>query len=406
MQHIITNFNDFFTFLDKLYDDKITKIFDVSINNETQLNILDTDSNDTYSYTFEYDEIKDFFNNIFNIKTSILVSNTNGYAFFISKDIWKLFLTSIDELHNKNELYHKFYILKKNGKKREIIAPSEKIKPYLQSINKFFQTAYDYKNNSFQVAYKKNKNVINNAILHKDNNYIFKIDLKDFFPSCKRDYVRKYISFLFSSCPNNTFLIEKFLDLILYNDGLFIGNPVSGTLANVIISSPVLYIKFMCDKMNINFSVYADDMTFSSSRFISKDMILNIFNKAFLYYNMDKDFVLNTDKCYGLSNSNRFITGVAINNKDQLTCRRRKYNRIRQTLYQLNNNDKSHIVSKNKIKNKDPESYWTLEQLKGNIAYCLMVDYSGKIVKLLSKYSSVVKKYKLLSQETCLKYNI
>ena len=94
-------------------------------------------------------------------------------------------------------------------------APNDEIKVPLQHLNHLLQSVYDKRNIDFQVAYKKGKSVYDNAKIHEGNKYVFNIDLKDFYPSCKRDLVRKYISFLFNGALNKSELIETFLDIIL-----------------------------------------------------------------------------------------------------------------------------------------------------------------------------------------------
>ena len=44
---------------------------------------------------------------------------------------------------------------------------------------------------------------------------------------------------------------------------VFIGSPVSGTLANVAISNAVQYMNNICKKHGMKLSVYADDISFS-----------------------------------------------------------------------------------------------------------------------------------------------
>lgn len=395
----LNNSKDYINFLNSLYFRKIFSNVEI-INNGSNLNINLKNKNEEYEYTYENEKIKDFFNNWLstNVTHTSVVDSSSNYQIFICSAIQELLLNAETKKDKNEELIHKFYIPKKSGGKREIIAPCEEIKEPLQKINKILQNVYDIKNEDFQVAYKKGKNVVNNAEMHTNNERVFKIDLKDFFPSCKRNYVVEKINFLFrNNIPNRSFIMDKFLETILYNDGLYIGNPVSGTLANAIISKPVKYLKNICKKTGMEFSVYADDMTFSSNKFIVKQYVIDIFNTAFSAFHMEKDFVLNAKKCYGLSKSNRFVTGVAINSSNVMTCKRIKYLRIRQTLHQLHFGDDSHLIDPSKLSSVDNRKFWTWDQFKGNISYALMVDKSGKIINILKKYKDEVKKYNIIS---------
>lgn len=400
------NYKDYIKFLKSFYFKK--EYADCNVYNEGSKLVIEINNTDTYEYVYENDSIKTFFKEWLgeNDKKHFVASSSNNYQLLANSLIQEVLLIAEDEKFNGNKLFKKFYIKKKNGKKREIIAPSNVIKKALQNVNKIFQSKYDYINEDFQVAYKHGKNVVNNAEVHKENEHIFKIDLTDFFISCKRNYVDEKVDFLFKYAYEGEWLKNKFLDVILNNNALFIGSPVSGTLANAIISAPVRYIKNICEKYQITFSVYADDMTFGSPKYIPAKFIEGIFNVAFTEYHMEKDFKVNLEKCYGLSKSNRFITGVVLNDNNELTPRRAKYNRIKMTLHQLYYGDSSHIVSKAALKKLDPKKYWTWNQFKGNIAYCIMVDESGKMKTLLSKYKDIVKQYKLLSDETLEKLEV
>lgn len=340
-----------------------------------------------FTYFFENDYIKNFIYSLFEVENSyketyLFVDDENHKNFIAPYYVLDLLLLA-EVLKSKNiDLVRKFQIKSKNGKIRDIIAPSKFLKPGLRDINKILQKTYDNRNSSFQVAYKRGKCIVDNALPHINNDYCFKIDLHHFFPSCKRDNVEKYVKFLFKDSINEKFLMDKFLDIILDNDSLYIGNPVSGTIANAIISAPVKYLYNMCKKCGISFSVYADDITFGSNRYLDKNFIINMFNKVFIDQFKMTNFTLSVDKCYGVSKCKRKITGVTINHENKITVDRKIYKTIRQTLHQLQYDDTSH---------------YDYNKLKGQIAFMNMVDHSGKLDNLISKYEKVMKKYNLAS---------
>jgi hypothetical protein len=189
----------------------------------------------------------------------------------------------------------------------------------------------------------------------------------------------------FKNSPNKEVLQNDFLDTILDKDtdALFIGNPISGTLANVIISKPVQYIKNITNGYDMEFSVYADDMAFSSDRFISKDFITALFNLAFNRYEMIDDFSLNADKSHGMSGARRHITGVTINHNDEMTINRKFYRNLRVKIHKL-------YIG---------EVTFNLKKLQGQLAHATMVDYSGKILRLIKNFESTLKQYNLISDE-------
>lgn|SRR5574344_126714 len=382
-EKVINNYKDFINFSKNIFNNKTVNSYDCeySYTNKT------FKIQDYLVYNIESQAINNFFREWFEEDEKqlfVFTNKENNYQFLCNNIILDILLTAEVCKEKHIALNREFKLTCKNGKIRDIIAPCDEIKGLLQDLNGVLQLVYDWKNNDFQVAYKKTKSIKDNAKSHSWNNHIFKIDLHNFFPSCKKVYVEKYIRFLFNNTINSDFLENKFLDAILHDDALFIGSPISGTLANRIIAAPVLFMKRICDKFNISFSVYADDMTFSSSKYLNKQFVIDIFNRAFIKYNMDIDFTLNEKKCYGASHNKRCITGVVINHNNELTCHRYMYQKIRQTLYQLSKADESHF---------------NYNKLCGNIAYASMVDSSGKIVRLLQKYKATVLKYKLVTAE-------
>jgi hypothetical protein len=179
------------------------------------------------------------------IAVSVYSTDKNHYQFLINSSILHLFLQAA-YLKSKNIPYGKhFFITTGKGdhqKRREIVSPDNTLKPYLRQINNILMAAYQKRNYSFQVAYKDDRSVVDNITPHASHKYIFKLDIHDFFPSCKREMVRKYIDFLFVNTIAKEYFEDLFLDIITYNGALAVGNPVAGILANTIISNMVKYI--------------------------------------------------------------------------------------------------------------------------------------------------------------------
>jgi RNA-directed DNA polymerase len=401
---VFTSYKDFCSFAKSLRDAKVAHTYCIKYNRQYLVCFtMDTAGNEKdveFAYEFENSEISQLFGEMFgkkdlspkddtfNTSVKIFCDEQNYYQFIANPDIMELALTVQMNAHDGKPLYKEFKLTCKNGKVRDIIAPNDDIKPILQNINKTLQKVYDGRNKDFQVAYKPKMSIKNNAEKHINNQYVFKLDLHDFFPSCKASYVEKYTAFLFKNSIGNEVLKREFFKAIMKDDALYIGNPVSGTLANTIISSPVRYIKRICDKFGISFTVYADDMTFSSSKFLSKDFVIGIFSRAFTRYDMEKDFNLNEKKSFGVSKNNRSVTGVVINDDNKMTCHRYIYNDIRQTLHQLSYGDESH---------------YSHQTLVGHIAFMMSIDTSGKLKNLVNKYEATIKKYGLISDDNIAK---
>lgn len=341
-------------------------------------------------YKFENDLIEKTMRDMLNIHDDseegvVIIANAeNKYNFIVALPIIEVILCYANLTGNDIVVYAKHKKRKSDGGFREYLAPhTDIIKPF-QELNKILQSAYDYKNEKFQVAYKLGKSIVDNAKIHKNNKYIFKGDLKDFFPSCTRDLVEAKVEFLFKNAYNKDLIEKMFLDIALYNNSLFIGNPISGSLANAIIAAPVRYMHNIFNKFNIPLTVYADDLTVSSSSFLKKEFVEKIFKDAFAKYGLDTKFKLKEAKGYGASGCRRRITGVVINDSNKMTVKRKYYRTLRVQLHKLSlGNDNINI-----------------QKLRGQLAFASMLDESGKILRLLEKYPDVVSEHNLCSEKT------
>lgn len=206
---------------------------------------------------------------------------SNRFSVGLPWEILDILFTRLDLEAAGKPLYNKFKIKSKNGKIRDIVAPEDNLKTTLKNLNNYLQKIYDKINGDFQIAYKHQKNIKTGALKHLNNKYVFNMDLHNFFPSCSKELVEPYIKPLFNYGINYEKNKELFLDTILMDDALFIGSPISGCLANAIISKPVAFMKNICAKYNLECSVYADDITFSSDKFIPPAFAENIVRVAF-----------------------------------------------------------------------------------------------------------------------------
>lgn len=300
---------------------------------------------------------------------------------------------TVYELKDKNiSLYTTFQKKKKSGGYRTIIAPNESYKYSLRLLNNILGKKFDYINDHFQVAYKKKKSIFDNTLAHKNNKYMYKIDLHDFYGSCKSELVETILKIFVANNKQENFVESQitpgfrvFLNDLLVDDKLFMGNPASGCIANRIIAKPVAMIYAKCKAMGIAFTVYADDMTFSSNKKLHKDFILSMFKEAFTKCNMSDYFTLSENKCYGCSNNRREVTGLVINHKDQITVKRSLYNNCKVTLHQMKYNKPTKLKP---------------STLRGNLSFMYANDTSGKFYKLMTEYKDVIISNHIFSEET------
>lgn len=268
--------------------------------------------------------------------------------------IRKLYILS----NNIEKNYKKTVILKKDGNKRIIYEPNYTLKKVQRNI--LDNVLSGFKVSKYAMAYVKGKSVKDNVLPHVNKRIILKLDIKDFFNN---------ISFM--DIYNKVFLEEYFPKqvrtvltyLCTYNEFLPQGAPTSSYISNLIMQGFDEEIGSFCEKNNISYTRYSDDMTFSGN-FNVKMVIFKVndeLKKMGMQLNYDKIHVI-------YNNMSQQVTGITVNEKPQvLKVKRRK---IRQEVYYIKKYGLySHLK---RINVKDEFSY--LRSLLGKINFVLMVN--------------------------------
>lgn len=330
---------------------------------------------------------------------------------------------------HKFKLYRHFTIPKKNGKKRDIYAINPELKPFLKYLSYDLYDRLDRRinggnpfttDNGTMMGYMRNRNIILNAKYHKDNKRVIKFDVNkmfdnlnlDFFNKIKsnrktlygaqfelitlNDTKNKYYRFRENELKNTMYekwrnkFAADYMNEILVNprtNGLYMGNPCSPVLANIIILPVFNHIRHMVNKKGIRCTIYADDLTFSGkpdNKFLSKkylsDTIETAIKKADEVYKSSpyKRLTINKSKTVTMNDQRRRITGIRINHRNETTSGQKAYRLLRSILFNVR-------MRKSFDVQRDTE-FDSLSQLMGNINFWRDEEDSDRIDKLLDKY--------------------
>lgn len=273
--------------------------------------------------------------------------------------------------NNNKKYYTKKYINKKNGQKREILIPNNFLKKIQKNILKNILNNLSV--SPYVTSYLKNKTLIDNASPHLNKKIILKLDIKNFFHNID-------FELLYKSLPNEIFpssVKVLLLKLCTYDDYLPEGAPTSPMLSNLVLKNFDNYIGKYCERNNINYTRYSDDLTFSGDFNAQK-----LKNKVGAFLE-ELGFNLNYDKVKIIGNNSRqIVTGIIVNQKLNIPVNYRK--RIRQEMYYLQKYGLSNVCEH---ENLDEKKY--LNILKGKINYCLNIIKNNKE---LESYLAYLKK--------------
>lgn len=209
-------------------------------------------------------------------------------------------------LSNQQENYYKIKtILKRNGEKRYIAIPSYTLNIVQNWILVNILNKLVPSNQS--MAFRKGTKYGNkqNAAHHANTLYGLSIDLKDFFPSI----TAQQVFVIFSSLGYNKFASTILTNLCTLDSKLPQGSSCSPALSNLVCATLDKRLSGLCEKRNIIFTRYADDMYFSCD---DKTLLLRNF-PLFKKIIEDEGFVINDKKTHFHTPSHRkMITGVTV----------------------------------------------------------------------------------------------
>lgn len=228
---------------------------------------------------------------------------------------FKCHLTDFQEIINK-PLYSSHLIDKKRGGKRQIHAPSHQLKSIQKRLNYFLQGYYlclkPQEVFGFVVnpgSQGKKCNIKENALPHIGRKHLLNLDLKDFFPSISASAVKALFQSSYFRFDGQ--LATALALLTTYQGKLPIGTPTSPVISNFICLKMDAALKYFCEERQINFTRYADDLSFSSNEPFSDDLIQELIQLI-----SSHGFEVNPKKLR-LKSSNRkqTVTGLTVNNK-------------------------------------------------------------------------------------------
>jgi len=239
------------------------------------------------------------------------------------------YLTNNIEQHYKSKT-----IKKKNGTNRFLSCPSTEIKALQSWIlrNILDKIPLDHS----ATAFRKGFNLKNNVEKHLKNNFIIKIDIKDFFDSIPS--LRVYT--FFKSLGYNKFIAFLLTKICSYNNCLPQGGVTSPTLSNIICTNMDRRIIGYLSKRNVTYTRYADDMIFSSNKsgiiFKAIEFVKKIIKQ--------ENFVINEEKFKVIRpGDKRLITGLIINDNNEIRIGKERKKFLRAMIYNFVNNKSDNV---------------------------------------------------------------
>lgn len=229
-------------------------------------------------------------------------------------------LTNVLYNRGVDTFYSVFEIPKKNGGKRKIAAPSGALKD-IQT--KLADALWNYQSEkrkeiglqtNISHAFEKEKSIITNARIHRNKRFVLNIDLKDFFDSFHFGRVQGFFE------KNRDYLFPHGVSVVIaqltcFEGRLPQGAPTSPIITNLICQVLDMHILKMAKEYRLDYTRYADDLTFSTNwaGFLDvKDKFIN----ELKYVITKAGFTINDEKTRLLfKDSRQEVTGLVVNKK-------------------------------------------------------------------------------------------
>lgn len=254
-------------------------------------------------------------------------------------------------LNHKGKTYREFQIPKKNGKGfRNIKEPYDNFKVIQKKLNEILEMIYISSDNKLRYTLRrsaelrKNEDVVDIFLNRKNQMYaytkgksalncvteiifdmrdknlinsdVLKLDFSKFFESINWENIKNKCHTLIGGNDEKDPYVRFLKKIILdENDKLYMGNPISGTMSNIIMLKAWSDIRLRLSYMKVLGYIYADDMTFISydpnrSHLPVSKIIKTI--KACLRDNGLHNIKLNEDKTTYQKGNDRRILGINI----------------------------------------------------------------------------------------------
>lgn len=263
-------------------------------------------------------------------------------------------------VRSANHLYKVFSIERRGGGQRRTIEQPSRALKFLQRwlIANVLQ---DVPIHNAAAAYVVGSNILSHAEKHVMNDYLLRLDFRNFFPSITERDLRQHLirnrSYLHFAEEDED--LQFVVSVVSRNGGLTIGAPSSPALANQVMYQFDDLLYRWCRERDVTYTRYADDLYFST---LQRDVLRLIRGKVVeLLSSIDYPRMsLNDAKTAHTSRKKkRLVTGLSLTSDGRVSLGRKKKREIRGLIHKF---DKGSII---------PEK---ISYLAGYLAYARSVE--------------------------------
>lgn len=220
---------------------------------------------------------------------------------------------------NKPYNYQEVSIPKKNGGSRTVYISSSSLFILQKKLKYILELMYNHHSTSH--GFIKEKSILTNATRHVGKKYVMNVDLKDFFPTIRYERIVNMFVKVFK-CNLN--VAHALANIVTHHEGFLPqGSPISPLISNIIARSMDDQILKLCKEVKeIQYTRYADDLTFSTNRKVVPTSLARFTGNTYEISNTllkiieSNGFKVNMDKFRIQSEyEHQSVTGIKVNQK-------------------------------------------------------------------------------------------
>lgn len=237
----------------------------------------------------------------------------------------------------KSISYRVFSNKKSSGGYRKIEAPASKLKMWQRRI---WTLLARIDKPSWVISGTVGKSYRDNAAIHSNNGFVLTMDIKAFYDACEREHVYRFFNEKMR-CSKDVAAILT--DICTFDGGIPTGSPASQIVAYFAYEEMFLEIASIAKSYGCLFSLYVDDMTFSSSDDFPWGKLSSDINSVLRRYGHS---LKRSKTQYYPSKMYKVITGVALSPNGELRATNSLRLRILNNLHALKESEDLSLLPK------------------------------------------------------------
>lgn len=252
-------------------------------------------------------------------------------------------------LINRAHRYYRYFEIPKGKKNRGIYSPQVGLKVIQKWLSFHWQKIWTPNENTF--GFVPGLSHVDAAKRHLSAQWVYSLDIENFFPSVSSDKVRRAISTLGYRTEAS---LDILTNLCCLRSNLVQGSPASPLISNIVLEALDSELTNIASENNIVFTRYADDIVFSGQDTVPTALLNDI--KALIVQN---GWTISEHKEKLDKAPQRLKVHGLLVHGEQVRLTKGYRNRIRGF---------QHSLDKNKIQAND------LNKIKGHLSYASYID--------------------------------